>query len=392
MAEARQLRVMFYVQHLLGIGHLMRARRIALALHANGIQVTLVTGGLPVAGFESSGVDQIALPSLAVRDGNFSALVDSDGQVVDDVFKENRRIHLLEAYARCRPDIVMLEAYPFGRRQLRFELLPLIEAIQISLPKPLLVTSIRDVLQRRSKAGRDEETAKLINLYFDKVLVHGDPKFAQLDDSFPMAKAIADKIAYTGLVCGPPPQVSSEAFTIVVSAGGGAVGSDLLHASIQAAMLLPDVESWCVITGPYLPQQEYDALRSKAPANVTIERFRSDFTGLLATAALSISQSGYNTVSDVLQAKCRALLLPFSSHGETEQSDRAVSLEQRGLATVVPDDVLSTKVSSGEKLASIIRTSLAQETPQQSSLINCDGAAGTAQVLLDLAKFNGLNV
>ncbi len=391
MTDGPVLRVMFYVQHLLGIGHLMRARRIALALHANGIHVTLVTGGLPVAGFESSGVDQIALPPLAVSDGNFSALVDGEGVPVDEAYKDNRRARLLEVFGRIRPDIVMLEAFPFGRRQLRFELLPLIEAIQASEPKPLLVTSIRDVLQRRSKAGRDEETADTVNSYFDKVLVHGDPNFTPLEETFPLADAIADKIAYTGLVCGPVPKLSSESYSVVVSAGGGAVGSDLLHASIEAAALLPQIESWCVIAGPYLPRHEYEALANHAPANVTVERFRADFTSLLATTELSISQAGYNTVSDVLQAQCRALLVPFSSHGETEQADRAVRLQQLGLATVVPDDLLMDKRSSGQKLASIISTSMATESAKQSITIDCDGANGTASVLQSLIMPKGMN-
>ena len=41
-------RVFFYVQHLLGIGHLVRASRIAQALQAAGFDVTLVTGGSAV--------------------------------------------------------------------------------------------------------------------------------------------------------------------------------------------------------------------------------------------------------------------------------------------------------------------------------------------------------
>ena len=41
-------RVLFHVQHLLGIGHLQRSLRIAEALAARGIAVTLVQGGPPV--------------------------------------------------------------------------------------------------------------------------------------------------------------------------------------------------------------------------------------------------------------------------------------------------------------------------------------------------------
>ena len=384
MMHTRQPRVMLYVQHLLGIGHLMRARRIASALDNDGFQVTLVTGGLPVAGFESSNIDQVALASMAVRDGSFSELVDANGNSIDDAFKTRRSQHLLDVFKKCRPDIVMLEAFPFGRRQMRFELLPLIDSIQGCVPKPVLVTSVRDVLQRNRKPGRDEETANLVMQYFDKVLVHGDPNFTTLDKTFSCTADIADKIVYTGLVCGPPPEASTHRFDIVVSAGGGAVGTPLVKASLQAAAQLPQTHSWCVITGPNLPQNEYDALARKAPANVNLVRFRTDFVSLLANANLSISQAGYNTVNDILQAQCRALLIPFSEQGETEQADRALRLNELGLATVLSDDALSDKSTAGDKLSAAIRTALLHEPAPISSTINVDGAVGTAKVLRNL--------
>ena len=386
MAGAVQPRVMFYVQHLLGIGHLMRARRIASALYKNDFSVTLVTGGLPVPGFDLPGVQQVALPAMAVRDGNFSDLVDANGNKVDNAFKAERRQQLLDVYSRLHPDIVVLEAYPFGRRQLRFELLPLIDAIQSSQPKPLLVTSIRDVLQRNRKAGRDEETTNILNQYFDKVLVHGDANFATLDKTFPFAQQIADKIAYTGLVSGPTPNAPSDSFDIVVSAGGGAVGTALLRTTMQAVALIPDTTSWCVITGPYLSQPEFDALASSAPANVTLERFRTDFVNLLTKARLSISQAGYNTVNDILQAGCRALLVPYCSQGETEQADRAALLNKLGLASVLHDDAMSGNSLSGRKLADSIRDAMLQGAPTVAPALNFDGANGTAIILRHLLK------
>lgn len=387
MEYSTQPRILFYVQHLLGIGHLMRARRIALALHAGGFKVTLVTGGLPVAGFNHPGLDQIALPSMAVRDGNFADIVDASGNKIDDTFKQNRRRRLLEIYHAISPDIVMLEAYPFGRRQLRFELLPLIDAIEASKPRPILVTSVRDVLQKNRKPGRDEETARLVNQHFDKVLVHGDPQFIPFDETFPFATEIADKIAYTGVVSAHKPEPALQSFDIVVSAGGGAVGSALMRACLEAAQQLPKKTSWCLISGPYLPQDEFDALVSQASGNVTIERFRRDFTGLLMTAELSISQAGYNTVSDVLQAKCRAVLLPFSAHGETEQADRAARLKKLGLASIVNDDMLSDGEKSCEVLVAAIRSAMAQKPPSTALSIRSDGGQGTAIILRNL--FNG---
>ncbi len=384
MQGSKQPRILFYVQHLLGIGHLMRARRIALALHTNGFKVTLVTGGLPVAGFNPPGLDQIALPSMAVRNGSFADIVDASGNKIDDKFKQDRCRRLLEIYQAISPDIVMLEAYPFGRRQLRFELLPLIDAIEVSKPRPILVTSVRDVLQKNRKPGRDEETADLINQHFDKVLVHGDPQFIPLDKTFPLAAEIADKIAYTGVVSAPKPEPAVQSFDIVVSAGGGAVGSALLRACLQASQQLSKNTSWCLISGPYLPQDEFDSLVKRASDNVTIERFRSDFTGLLMTAELSISQAGYNTVSDVLQAKCRAVLLPFSADGETEQADRAARLKELGLATILNDDVFSDDEKSCDVLVAAIHSAMTQKPPSYAPSIRSDGGQGAAIILQNL--------
>lgn len=381
--SSRAPRVLFYVQHLLGIGHLMRANRIANALKDDGFQVTLVTGGVAVEGFATSGIKQVALPAIAISDGNFSQLVDADGHPVDDDFKHRRCQLLLDAYHHCRPDIVILEAYPFGRRQVRFELLPLIDAIEATVPRPMLLTSLRDVLQRRSKPRRDEQTVQLIKQHFDKVLVHGDSTLATLEDSFPLAQEIADQITYTGLVCGPPPQAPTQCFDIIVSAGGGAVGATLVQAAIDAAALLPDITSWCVITGPNLPSREFTAFSNQASANVSVERFRHDFPDLLCAAKLSISQAGYNTVNDILQAKCRALLVPYSAQGETEQADRAGMLQRLGLASVLNENLLT-----GENIASAIRDSLTQNAPVVALSINTDGARCTAAILREMLECN----
>lgn len=66
--------VFFYVQHLLGIGHIARASRIAKALQADGFDVVLVTGGTPVPGFPGEGICHVELPPIAVSDGNFAVL------------------------------------------------------------------------------------------------------------------------------------------------------------------------------------------------------------------------------------------------------------------------------------------------------------------------------
>lgn len=375
MPAAAAPRVMFYVQHLLGIGHLARASAVARALVEDGFDVTLVTGGRPVAGFPGPGIRHVELPAIAVSDGAFAGLMDAEGREVDQAFKERRAALLLAAFRAARPDIVITEAFPFGRRQVRFELLPLIEALEASQPRPRLVASLRDILQRNVKPGRDAETLALVRAHYDLVLVHGDPAFATLADTFPRAAEIADRIRYTGIVCAPPPPPVTERFEVVVSAGGGAVGAGLVQAALGAAALLPEIASWCIIAGPNLPEADFARAAAIAPFHVRLERFRTDFRSLLGAARLSVSQAGYNTVGDVLQAGCRALLVPYAADGETEQSDRALRLQAAGRAVVLEEAGLGAAAMAGA-----IRTALAQP-PSGLQGLATDGARRSAAIL-----------
>lgn len=371
-------KVFFYVQHLLGIGHLARASRIAGAVARHGLDISVVTGGVPVDGFPAPGLKHIALPPIASGDAGFSGLVDSEGRPVDPAFEAMRRQALLDAFRRTKPDIVVIEAFPFGRRQVRFELLPLLDEIIAMPDRPLVACSLRDILQSRTKPGRDEESVALVERYFDRVLVHGDPAFVRLEETFPLASRIAGKILYTGMVSAPPPAPSSETFDIVVSAGGGAVGAGLIKAAAQAAHRLPGDLRWALISGPNLPQADYDEIAGAMPANAALFRFRRDFAGLLTSARVSVSQAGYNTVCDILRAGCGSVLVPFTTGGETEQQVRAERLQAKGLASIVAEATLTV-----DGMSDAIAAELAGGRRPEHGL-DLEGADRTAEILRSL--------
>jgi predicted glycosyltransferase len=368
-------RIFFYVQHLLGIGHIARASRIANALQDDGFDVTVVTGGLPVAGFPAAGLKTVALPPVVASNAGFSGLADEHGVAVGEDFLNRRRDLLLQAFHQAKPDVVIIEAFPFGRRQMRFELLPLISAIEAAQPRPKLLSSVRDILQENRKAGRDAETVGLVRAHFDTVLIHGDPTFVRLEDTFPLTSQIADKIAYTGIVAPPPPADASETFDIIASAGGGAVGMDLLRAAAGAAKMLPGDLRWLLISGPNLPETNFAALSETIPSNVTLVRFRKDFPSLLGSARVSISQAGYNTVGDLLRTDCRPVLIPFVAGGETEQTVRAERLARLGLADLLPEEGLT-----ADLVAAAVKTALASPRRAVAGL-DLDGARKTAQII-----------
>ena len=121
-------RAFFYVQHLLGIGHLKRAVTLARAMAGAGLEVTLASGGLPVPALARDGnlqgVRFVQLPPASAADLTFKSLVDDAGKPVDAEWKRMRGKALLAAWREADPHVLVLELFPFGRRQMRFELLP----------------------------------------------------------------------------------------------------------------------------------------------------------------------------------------------------------------------------------------------------------------------------
>ena len=115
--------VLFYVQHLLGIGHVQRAFRLADAVAREGIAVTLVSGGEPPPGpicVQSARIVQLA--PIRASDASFKELVGPCGLPIDEKLRAARRRALLAAFEAARPDVVVIEAFPFGRRAFRLSL------------------------------------------------------------------------------------------------------------------------------------------------------------------------------------------------------------------------------------------------------------------------------
>jgi predicted glycosyltransferase len=139
-----------------------------------------------------------------------------------------------------------------------------------------------------------------------------------------------------------------------------------------------------LIAGPNLPQADYDDLARKLSTGVILERFRNDFQNLLRNCHASLSQAGYNTILDVLQAGARAVVVPFATEGETEQALRARILAERGLIHVVDAQALCGSEGAA-MLAQAIERALAAPQPVLGPLA-LDGARRAAEVVMDFAR------
>ena len=351
MSERRT--VLFYCQHSLGLGHLVRSLALADSL-CRRFRVVLLNGGrMPRGIVVPEGIEVVNLPPLGMND--CGALVSHDKRVSVERALERRAQMIRELFAKLRPAVVFVELFPFGRKKFAGELLPLLEAARRPETRALVVCSLRDILvsQRRDQQHHDDRAATWANEFFDLLLVHSDPWFARFEDSFQPRVPLRVPLEYTGFVV-PRSEVCrhepSRRKAVVVSAGGGVVGEPLLRLAIEAHRHFVDDAGieMKIIGGPLLPRESWQILRSLAHGRKRLKLVKqvSDLAGELSGAAVSISQAGYNTCLDVLRAGVPALLVPFARNNENEQRARALRLQELGLVRVLdPSEQTSARLA-----------------------------------------------
>jgi predicted glycosyltransferase len=207
---------------------------------------------------------------------------------------------------------------------------------------------------------------------YDAILVHSDPSVIEAEASFPeMARAKA-MFRYTGYVCRgvhAPMPIRDE---VLVSAGGGAVGARLIPIVEEARphSALKD-RPWTIVMGPLS-----DGAMSSSDG-VTRVRSLPDFPVRLANAAVSVSQAGYNTLTEALIARTPSVVVPFETDREQEQITRALGFAARGLVELVREADLSPIV-----LAQAIDR--AHAVGMAHHAINLDGQAGTVSAVREI--------
>ena len=372
--------IFFWVQHLLGIGHLKRTATLARAFRRAGMDVTIVSGGHEVSGLDIADSKLIQLPAVRAADKYFKVLIDENDTEIDYAFRANRRDQLVDAFRDAAPDVVITELFPFGRRQLRQELTAMLDAAQTMTPRPLIVSSVRDILVEPPKPERVAEMLERLETYYDRVIIHGDPTLIPFDETFAHADRIADRVAYSGYVVDTPQKTPGGPGTdeVIVSAGGGAVSAELFRAAMLARpqTRLAD-RTWRILAGHALPQSAFDEIAAEALDGIVVERARPDFTTLMANCTLSISQGGYNTVMEMMAARTRGVIVPYAGGLETEQTLRARLLENRSGIRTIDENRLDANC-----LAEAVNAALTTPPPDAFGL-NTDGANTSAALIRD---------
>jgi predicted glycosyltransferase len=203
------------------------------------------------------------------------------------------------------------------------------------------------VSDRPDQQRHDDRTASKLDADFDAVIVHADPRFARLEESFKPAKQPRTRIHYSGFVV--PHEARRQAVArgqrVLVSAGGGLVGGALFRTAIEfhRATFARSGRPMTIVAGPFLPEAEWGALHSSSVdvEGLALHRSVPDLCALMHGSTHSISQCGYNTAIDILVSGVAALVVPYATEKENEQTIRAERLAAMGRIGVLAERDLS---------------------------------------------------
>lgn len=375
------MKISYYCQHVLGIGHLHRSLEICRAI-ARDHQIVLILGG-PDADIDSSGLNLFHLPGLRM-DQEFNNLIPcTPGSSVEEVRSKRKKL-IFSHFTDYQPEVFITELYPFGRKAFRFELDPVLSGIRDgSLPPCRCYCSVRDILVEKQQDRKifEQRVVQTLNNFFSGVLVHSDPDVIRLDRTFSRMKDISIPVSYTGFVSKPAVpnpgnrirdrlKIAGDTRLIVGSIGGGNVGGELLRIIVKACRELEGkldyhLQLFC---GPYCSSTLYKELKEHESDSISVNIFTDNFLQWLTEADLSISMGGYNTCMDLLRAEIPSLVYPFRQN--REQQMRGLALAKKSAVQVLSEAELSPDILS-RKIKMML------DTPRQAVKVNLNGACRT---------------
>lgn len=375
--------ILIHCQYVYGIGHFVRTIELASRLSSR-FDVYLVNGGEAIPNYDIPlTVNYIQLPAI-YKDETADCLTPVDtSQNIDECFqlRESTIRHVVET---IKPDILITEHFPFGLL-FETEVMGLIAKVREENNTVKIVCSVRDVIESGEGGERDDYTCSILNRWYDMVLVHGDGTIVPFVSSFPCIECIKIPIHQTGYVVKPIPVSPKPGLPVLlVSVGGGRLGSELLTAVLNAHTTV--LERWnhnlVLFSGAF--QQDlsdlYGQVRNEKNSQVVLHKFdRSLYRQTLGRASAIMCLGGYNSLIEAVSSQEPVLIYNRKFHGKNKEQDLRSSLfERKGFIRTISSEDLNK-----ERLSGLILDTIASfQTPD--TLINYEGAENSLRKLLEI--------
>jgi len=366
LATGKYKKIMVYSHDAFGLGNIRRMIAICqyLLTSVPNLSILLLSGSPMLQSFRLPiGLDYIKLPCLnRGRSGKIAVkYLNTD---IESTL--NLRSELILAAARnYRPDLVLVDKKPSG---IKGELNLAINYLQSNLPATKFVLLLRDILDTPEKTIAEwqrEDYYRQVESIYDRLLVVGMPEIFDLCREYQFSQAmssarspIADKVRYCGYIrkeSGLKSKftvrqelgISGDEKLVLVTPGGGEDGyyliSNYLEGLKQQSDLFNSSKVYSLIfcgTEMPIPQQQQIFQQAAKCSGVTVLEFTNDMMSYINTADVVISMCGYNTITEVLQHRKKAIAVPRIKPGR-EQLIRAQSLQQAGLIEMIHPEELN---------------------------------------------------
>jgi predicted glycosyltransferase len=387
-------RVCVYSQDSLGLGHLRRNILIGEALLAGRKDANvLLFADSPVAPFFKlpDRMDHVKLPCIRkVSAGCWEAT----RLRMDEQELIRLRANLLtNVLVNFRPDLLLVDHMPGGAQG---ELLPAVKALKQACPDCRMVLGLRDILDAPEVTQRVWESDgayEALRRYYDRILIYGSKEMFTTCSIYRLPVPL-NGTHYCGYVVKRDPVRRASDFRqtvrlprrryVFVSAGGGGDGQLLMQTYVRAMRILGARADFATLmaVGVNAPPDFERTLATEARGlPIRILPYVDDSPSCIAAADLVVCMAGYNTLSEVLYLKKKALVVPRGGPS-AEQRTRARLFAQHQLV-----DVLDPTDLSPEELAKRLLKDLERnDYPPQSGNLPMDGAAQAADRLLELLQ------
>lgn len=352
-------KIMVYSYDAFGLGNIRRMLAICQHLLQSipNLSILLLSGSPMLQSFRlPPGLDYIKLPCLnRGRSGNMAVkYLNAD---IESTLKLRSEL-ILAAARNYQPDLILVDKKPSG---IKGELNLAIDYLKSNLPATKFVLLLRDILDTPEKTvgeWRREGYYQQVEAVYDRLLVVGMPKIFDLSYEYQFSKAISDKVRYCGYIrkesglknrrtVRQELGINSSEKLVLITPGGGEDGYCLINNYLQCLEQQSHLFSsnkvrsliFCGAEMPIQQQQQIYQQAAKYPG-VKVLEFTNDMMSYINTADIVISMCGYNTITEVLQKRKKAIVVPRVKPGK-EQLIRAQSLQKAGLIEMIHPEQLN---------------------------------------------------
>ncbi len=393
MMRTSVVKILIYSQDGFGLGHLRRNLNICLQIIKRCPRASiLIIADSPVAPFFKlpAQCDFIKIPTIVKVDTGIWR-PNRLPMNYREVLKIRSEI-IRSAALGFRPHFFLVDHMPHGALG---ELAGPLQALKEQCPETKIVLGLRDILgapETIQKQWKSEGAFEAATAFYDHVCIYGCADVFESTDEYQFPAELVAKTQYCGYVCrddvNTPPESGflknffpepREKF-VLVTGGGGADASYFMDSFLDAVRLLAPQASFnaLVSTGPFMHEEQRQLLTQKAKGlPVTVTKLGQDSLRFLRRADLVISMAGYNTISEIMRFRKKAIIIPRPGPS-AEQTMRCRIMTGRGLF-----DTIHLQDLAAESLAEHIAHKLENGSGMNETMIpDLNGASKAAALML----------